>query len=219
MVPFFVHCDHAKSKATDDPVQCLECLQDTRFWPKVAPIDHSVRACMYAEDGSPRILKDGPKSTVRTFASCVRLLSFHRRWHSLWCRDGRRSDFQRCHFVSTVVELKDLACTVAKGLLCLQQEICVRHQGHSPLMDVPKRPHLTRTLRFVLSILMTLPRAVQLKDALLCGKMARRWRPNSRWKESRSSPSPPRRTAGDSMPSAKKAQRIKKLNRFARPVT
>ena len=55
-----------ESKATDDRVQCLECLQDARFRPKIAPIDHVVRACMYAENGSPRILMDEPKSATRT---------------------------------------------------------------------------------------------------------------------------------------------------------
>ena len=55
-----------ESKATNDRVQCLECLQDARYRPKIAPIDHVVQACMYAEDGSPRILKEETKSNVRT---------------------------------------------------------------------------------------------------------------------------------------------------------
>lgn len=47
-------------------IQCLQCLQDARFRPKTAPIDHVVEACMYSANGVPRIIEDDPKSSVRT---------------------------------------------------------------------------------------------------------------------------------------------------------
>ena len=127
-----------ESKATNDRVQCLECLQEARFRPKVAPIDHAVQVCMYAEDGSPRILVEEPKSPVRTLhllcdcspsitdgipcsammavaRTCNALISYHSFWPQWWSSKILLLPSPSACFVSNERFVFDIKATLAHG--------------------------------------------------------------------------------------------------------